>query len=421
MLASAVIVCLLTLLCYLSAKHDAYGQMGCRQQRRVFYLLLLLALLVRLMFLMRPAELSDDVYRYLWDGLQLLSGYNPYAAAPQNIAVTDSARLFLQPLINHPQLVTIYPPAAQLLFAVSGGTLVGWKLLLCLLDLGSCVVLAQLLLRLGRSPWWLSIYALHPLVVLEGAASAHVDIAALSFVLFSLWFVVATNTAACHRRPILTLLAALCLAVAVMVKLFPLLFVPFIYLLLPPQQRRLFVAVLGISCVALVLPFLPQIVNATATLQLYVANWEFSGYLFRWLRSSLNSGLAARLLLLVVFGLVVASNWWILRRHGANLRSVLRSCLAILLCFLLLTPTLHPWYALYLTAFLPLAATPSAITMSWSVLLSYQVVAGYRLSGLWQESSLLSFYIFLVPVAASLLMGGVSLWRKRCQIRWARL
>ena len=414
---SAVIVCVLTLVCYLGDICAVPAAISIGKQRRIFYVLMLLALVVRLLFLLRPAELSDDVYRYLWDGLQLLHGHNPYALAPQNALVTDSARLLVQPLINHPQLVTIYPPAAQLLFAASGGTLLGWKLLLCVLDLGSCVVLAKLLVYLGRSPWWLSIYALHPLVVLEGAASAHVDVAALFFVLLSLWLAVTSNTPSVQRSRVLSLLAAVCLAVAVMIKLFPMLFVPFFYLLLLPQQRRIFAVVFGLSCVALVVPFLPQIVNATATLQLYVSNWEFSSCVFRWLRSLVNSGTESRLILLLVFVLVVASSWWKLYRREANLSSMVHSCISILLLFLLLTPTLHPWYALYLVAFLPLAATPATIAISWSVLLSYQVVAAYQLSGVWLESSLLSFYIFLAPVVASLLMGGLSLWRKRCPPR----
>ena len=76
----------------------------------------------------------------------------------------------------------------------------------------------------------------------------------------------------------------------------------------------------------------------------------------------------------------------------------------ITLAFLLLTPTLHPWYALYLLAFIPLAPSlasfSAGITLSWAVLLSYQVAATSVMSGTWQESTLLSFYVFAAPASA---------------------
>src|SRR6266568_2250890 len=71
--------------------------------------ILAVALLLRLPFLIRPAELSDDIYRYLWDGLQTLSGSNPYAAAPANVHPTHAAAEGVRRLVNHAELVTIYP------------------------------------------------------------------------------------------------------------------------------------------------------------------------------------------------------------------------------------------------------------------------------------------------------------------------
>jgi len=412
---SAVIVCLLLSLCYLNSVPSLVLPSALRSRRLIVALLLLSALLVRLLFLVRPAELSDDLYRYVWDGLQLLHGHNPYALSPQDVVANNAALLQLQPLINHPSLVTIYPPAAQILFALSGGTLLGWKLLLLVLDLGSCLVLAQLLIRLGRNPWWLSLYALHPLVVLEGAASAHVDSAAVFFVLLGVLLVDLSRGSKirwCHWPSVL---AALCLAVAVMIKLFPLLVLPFVYLFVPSRQRMLFIGVFVLSCAALVVPFLPQIANALGTLQLYACNWEFSSFVFRLLRSMLHSGSQSRLILLLIFCCNVAILWWRLNRADIDLARLVRSLSCVLLLFLLLTPTLHPWYALYLTALLPLAATPATIAICWSVLLSYQVVAVCHFSGVWQESSMLSFYIFVAPVAASLLTATSFFWSGRRQ------
>jgi hypothetical protein len=75
--------------------------------------ILAVALVLRMLFLFAPPQLSDDIYRYQWDGGNLLRGVNPYAAAPS--AITPPPELKdVHAKINHPDYVTIYPPAAQL-------------------------------------------------------------------------------------------------------------------------------------------------------------------------------------------------------------------------------------------------------------------------------------------------------------------
>ena len=84
--------------------------------------ILSVALVLRLLFLFAPPQLSDDIYRYLWDGSNLLRGVNPYAAAPSAITPPPELKA-VHAKINHPDYVTIYPPAAQLVFA--GGAAFG--------------------------------------------------------------------------------------------------------------------------------------------------------------------------------------------------------------------------------------------------------------------------------------------------------
>jgi hypothetical protein len=361
---------------------------------------------MRLLFVTRIPELSDDLFRYVWDGLQLLQGHSPYAFAPEQLVPVGGRELAVHSLINHPHLVTIYPPLAQVLFAATGGTVLGMKVLCVVFDLGNCLLLAALLKHLKGNLWWLILYAWHPLVVLESAASAHIDIAALFFVLFSLWVIV-------KRWRFAAPIAGILLGGAVMIKLFPLLFAPFFMLALPPGERRNFLLALVLSCVMVTLPFLPQITNAVNTLQQYVQHWEFSSFSFRLLRTLFYSGEHARLLLLTLFGCIVGRQWWALGQGIVTLPRVVKTCRSVLLVFLLLTPTLHPWYAIYLVAFIPLSPSTSAIVLSWSVLLSYQVVAGYHLTGLWQESSLISFYVWLAPVSALLATAVLFLRGKR--------
>lgn len=399
--ASAVVVCSLTALCCLQKPVSSRELLG---------VILFIAVIIRLLLMQRAPELSDDLYRYLWDGLQLLQGVNPYAAAPEVMIPVSKAEKAVHPLINHPYLVTIYPPAAQLIFAASGGTVFAFKLLCVVVDIGSCLLLALLLRSQQRSFWWLTVYAWHPLVVIEGAASAHIDIAALFFVLLSLWAVTWQQP---RWQRWSGAFSAAFLATAVMIKLFPVVFVPFFYLLLSRHQRARFFLVFSVCCVAYVLPFLPELSHALTTLGTYVNHWEFSSFSFRLLRTLFGSGQQARLIIATLFGCIVVSQWWNLRQTEVTFDLVVKACGRFLLVFLLLTPTLHPWYALYLVAFIVLAPSAPALTLSWSVLLSYQVVAVEHFSGVWQESSIISFYIWFAPVLALLFTAAAFLYRKK--------
>ena len=94
-------------------------------------LILTLALGVRLGYaLLMPPTLSDDIWRYLWDGQTLAAGQNPYATAPAEAMAEldkraesgalmpgDRQRRELLAQINHPELVTIYQPTSQWFFA----------------------------------------------------------------------------------------------------------------------------------------------------------------------------------------------------------------------------------------------------------------------------------------------------------------
>jgi len=382
------------------------------------------ALLMRLLFIARMPELSDDIFRYLWDGLQLRLEHNPYAHAPAALTPMRQTLAELQPLINHAELVTIYPPVAQFIFSLAAGSLIGLKGIFILFDLGNCVLILLLLQRLRRHPVWLCIYAWHPLAVLESSSSGHVDVAAVFFILLALYFTIrpATKTQDSGRGSGLG--AGIALGLAIMTKVFPLIFAPFLFIQLSRQARAPFLLALGVVCVGVCIPFWPELHNGIHTLHLYAQHWEFSGFAFRLLRTWTESGQSARMLLGGAFCFIFGWQWvrlYLYLPHANTSDRRATACvganLGITLAFLLLTPTLHPWYALYLLAFLPLAPSLASFTagivLSWAVLLSYQVAATRALSGIWQESTQLSFYIFAAPVSALCITVFLARRRKR--------
>src|SRR5215467_11458449 len=148
------------------------------------------AVLFRCIVLFSPLLLSSDLYRYVCDGRVQRAGINPYRYAPEDDALVPLRDTTIYPRINRPELHTIYPPAAQMLFAlittVVPDSVSGMKAVMVLFDLATLGVLMRLLKRHGSDPERLALYAWSPLVVFEFAGSGHVDALMLPFLLLAL-------------------------------------------------------------------------------------------------------------------------------------------------------------------------------------------------------------------------------------------
>lgn len=147
------------------------------------------ALVARVVLVGHDPVLSDDLYRYVWEGRVFLAGFNPFVHAPADATLAALRDAAVWPFINHPEVPTIYPPAAQLLFAFNAlwdGGLTSLRLVIVGVELG----LFAALVRVTRvSPRVALIWALNPLVVVETAWSGHIDaVAALALALgMALW------------------------------------------------------------------------------------------------------------------------------------------------------------------------------------------------------------------------------------------
>jgi hypothetical protein len=178
------------------------------------------AIVFRLSILFAPPYLSDDIYRYVWDGRVQAAGINPYRyipAAPELAHLRDET---IYPKINRKDWAhTIYPPVAQAVFFLTTriSESVTWmKATMLLFELVTFWAVAQLLALLGRPRQLLLIYAWHPLVVWEFAGSGHVDAISIAFI--------ALAFLAWQRKSDLG--AGFTLACATLVKLFPIVLVP---------------------------------------------------------------------------------------------------------------------------------------------------------------------------------------------------
>jgi hypothetical protein len=401
--------------------------------------ILAVAAVLRILFLFRPPELSDDIYRYLWDGLRTLSGHNPYSAAPSTVQAHNEVFIQLLKHVNHPGLITIYPPASEIIFAIGaffGHTVAGIKALLLVTDLATCYILLRLLSLLNLPPWRSILYAWHPLPVIEIAASGHIDGSGIFFFLIALLLLLKTagkksSEPATERslifqgKTIPVFLAGLFFSFAALVKFFPLVYFPGLLMAVKKRGRTMFVVGVISGAAVLILPFLPEIRNSLITLNTYLGNWEFSGFVFRTLRNLTSSGSIARLLLAFTFLMTAIFSYLKLLSGKTSpvgnaffrlpavrfpdpidpdtFLNLLKTFYFITMSFLLLTTTLYPWYALFLACLLPFAAGPAGIVLSWTVFLAYKVLIPYSLLGLWIEDGRTPATIWAAPVLAFLL------------------
>ena len=207
------------------------------------------AVVFRLIVLFSPLVLSGDLYRYVWDGRVQRVGVNPYRYPPEAEALAALRDTAIYPQIIRPVLTTIYPPAAQMFFALIT-TMVpesirGMKAFMVLFDLVTIGVLIRLLKTNGSDPERVVLYAWSPLVVFEFAGSGHVDALMLPFLLLALQARLAARPGS----------AGVLLGLATLIKLYPAVLFPALY---SRRERRF---PLGFGA-ALVLGYLPYVAGA---------------------------------------------------------------------------------------------------------------------------------------------------------------
>ena len=321
-----------------------------------------LAVLLRLASISVKAPLSDDLYRYAWDGTVQSAGIDPYRYPPEAgqlralredwlwpPALADQPR---QTLLNRPNVSTIYPPVAEAWFWLEHQLVPlsardqGYELAGLGLDLGVLAALLALLRRAGRDPRAVAVYALAPLAVLEAVQNAHVDVLAVLFVLGAV--------AAGVRRPVLS---AAALAGAVLVKVYPVLLLP---LLLRARGTR--VRVVAVAAALAGLTYAPHIL---------AVGFDVIGYLPGYLQEE-HYGQGTRYLLVGLAGLTgTPATVVVILALAAVLGCLLRGDLPLpqagvrlLVAVFLLTTPVQPWYALLLLALVVLTGDWWAVPMA---------------------------------------------------------
>lgn len=154
-----------------------------RLPRPALWTILGIAVAMRAALLPEPPFLSSDLYRYVWDGQVQAAGINPYRYIPADPALERLRDPAVYPLINRKDYArTIYPPAAQLIFAAVGQvsrSVIGMKLAMLGFEALGMLAMLAVLRGAGLPPARILIYAWNPLALWSFACDGHVDAVAI--------------------------------------------------------------------------------------------------------------------------------------------------------------------------------------------------------------------------------------------------
>jgi len=336
-----------------------------------------LGVVIRIGILFFFPNLSDDIYRFVWDGQLTYQGVNPYGYLPSNI-ISELEGPYWQHLfsnMNSPNYYTIYPPFTQLIFYIStwAGNNIWWSsfiIKICFLtaEIFTFYGLIRLLNVLNKKTTLVSIYFLNPLIMVEGMGNLHFEIIMISFLVWGIYYTLFKNK---------IVLGALLIALSIASKLLPLMFLPyFLFKMSSKDKIRFFSAGLLFT----VLAFLPIIIgldfaNFASSIDLYFQKFEFNAglyYLFRYI-GKLWSGYnliqyIGPLLGFIAVLLIIKKAYTSIVYHLQHFMNFAFFSFSV---YLLLATTVHPWYLAVPILFSVFVRFRFAVLWSFLIMLSY--------------------------------------------------
>jgi len=306
-----------------------------RDDRRTLIAVMLLACAARVPLLVAAPLWSNDAYRYVWDGDLANHGVDPRPIAPDDGSLVERRNSPLWEHVDLRDIATVYPPVAIALFrleaAIDPVGVRGAKIVALAGDALTIVVLLAALRRLRLPRGRIAVYALHPLVLVSFAQDAHIEAFAVA------------GTCTAIAAPKCLRIAGF--ALAILAKLYPLIFVPATF----ARDRR------GATLLAAVVlaAYAPALISghALGSLHAYVATQRFNETLVYAFGAPI-AGLILALGVVLAVGAV---------RSGVSLAPTLLFLTAL---YLLTTPNALPWYLTIVPALGVLIFRP--FSSSWS-------------------------------------------------------
>ncbi len=352
-------------------------------QKWNFKFLFIAGVLFRLVFLIAEPNLSQDFYRFIWDGELICNLKNPYIYLP-NVLI-EQKDLFIanaQELYNgmgdlSPKFYSNYPPLNQLIFALAAllggktvlGSVIVMRIVIILADIGIVYFGRKLLKNLNRSTHLIFWYFLNPLVLVELTGNLHFEGVMLFFFVWSLYLLSINKWKS----------GAIIYAFSIMVKLVPILFLPLFLTHFKFKKSIAFYSVVGVTIVALLAPFYtPEFfVNYSETVGLWFSNFEFNAGLYNLIKHIAIQFDAKPWELIKTYGkitptitIIVVLLFTFIQKNK-KLGTLITAMLFVLTIYYFISPTVHPWYVIFLILLTIFTDFKFPLIWSASIVLSY--------------------------------------------------
>ncbi len=358
-----------------------------------------LALISRLLLLFCFPLLSDDIYRFIWDGSLILHGIDPFSYTPLELMETGFS--WIDPVLfqrmNSPEYFSVYPPVNQFLFMLSAipgkGNLLASAIIIRFFvlsaDLGNIWLIKKLLRFYNKDERLVFLYALNPLVIIEFTGNLHFEAIMIFFSLSAIWLLLN------HRWR----LAAVAISLGICTKLLPVIFLP-LFIPYIGWRNSIYAGLITAVCtIILFLPFLHSlslVSHFLESLHLYYGKFEFNGSIYqvlkaigwKWLGYNPIVYTSKILLAFTLIGFLLSY---------FKAKNIIQGIFWVMFTYTMLSAVVHPWYMLILVAFTPFLKWRFPIVWSLLICLSYYTyhVIPYQehMSLVLVEYGLVGFYL----------------------------
>lgn len=334
-----------------------------------------LGIVFRLLFLFSIPSLSDDYFRFIWDGQLMANGLNPFDFKPSEVQLNFPNKELLLTGMNSPNYYTVYPPLAQLVYWLSAkispnsilGSIITLRSILLLAEVGVVILLPRLLSLLKINPINAVWYILNPLVIVEISGNLHFEGVVIFFLLLAVYMLAINKSK----------LASLAWALAAATKLIPLLLLPIFLRKLRGKKAIYFFGGVALLFLLLWWPFYSPhfLENFLASIQLYSSSFEFNASVYYLVREvgfvftdyNIIQTAGPILTVLAYLGMLFI----LLQRKIITWPSFFRLVLFALSWYYLLALIIHPWYSITLVFLAVFTRFKYPMLWSFLAVLSY--------------------------------------------------